>query len=75
MNADDIPLDPEASKIRLLFLNKIEDTMLGFVETVRHSKSIFELLTFTRLELDFEEIIHQARDFLATMNIKIPPVA
>jgi len=75
VNPDDIPLDPEASEIRLLFLNEIEDALPGFVQIVRHNKPIFELLTFARLGLDSEEIIYQARDFLVTMNVEIAPVA
>ena len=74
MSPDDIPLDPQAVEIRLLFLDEIEDAIPGFVETVRHSKPIFELLTFARLGLHSEEIIYQAREFLATMNIEIAPV-
>jgi hypothetical protein len=74
VDPDDIPLDPEASEIRLLFLNEIEEALPGFVKTVRHNKSIFELLSFTRLGLNSEETIYQARDFLATMNVEIAPV-
>ena len=75
VDPDDIPLDPEASELRLLFLKEIEDAIPGFVQTVRYNKSIFELLRFARLGLDSEEIIGQAHDFLATMNVEIAPVA
>lgn len=75
VSPDDIPLDPQAAEIRLLFLDEIEDAIPGFVQTVRHNKPIFELLTFARLGLHSEEIIYQARDFLARMNIEIASVA
>ena len=74
VDPDAIPLDPGAAEIRLLFLDEIEIAIPGFVQTVRHNKLIFELLTFARLGLCSEEIIQQARDFLATMNIEIAPV-
>jgi aminoglycoside phosphotransferase (APT) family kinase protein len=75
VSPDDIPLDPQAAQIRLLFLDEIEEAIPGFVQTVRHNKLIFELLTFARLGLHSEEVIYHARDFLATMNIEIAPVA
>jgi hypothetical protein len=75
VSPDDIPLDPQAAGIRLLFLNEIDNAIPGFVQTVRHNKPIFELLTFARLGLHSEEIIYQACNFLATMNIEITPVA
>jgi hypothetical protein len=75
VSPDDIPLDPQAAEIRLLFLDEIENAIPGFDQTVRHNKPIFELLTFARLGLHSEEIIYQARDFLATMNIEITPMA
>jgi hypothetical protein len=75
VSPDDIPLDPQAAGIRLLFLNEIEDAIPGFVQTVRHNKLIFEALTFARLGLHSEEIIYQARNFLMVMNVEIAPVA
>ena len=75
VSPDDIPLDPQAAEIKQLFLNEIEDAIPDFVQTVRHSKHIFELLTFARLGLHSEEIIYRARDFIARMNIEIAPVA
>ena len=74
VTSDDIPHDPQAAEIRQLFLNEIEGAIPGFLQTVRHNKPIFQLLTFARLGLHSEEIICQARDFLMTMNIKIAPV-
>ena len=75
VSPNDILLDPQAAEIRQLFLSEIEDAIPGFVETVRRSKPVFELLTFARRGLRSEEIIYQARDFLARMNIEIAQVA
>jgi hypothetical protein len=66
---DDILLDPQAAEIRLLSLDEIEGAILGFVQTVRHNKPIFELLTSAHVGLYSEEMIYQARDFLAAMDI------
>ena len=69
VSPDDIPLDPQAAEIKHLFLNEIEEAIPGFVQTVRHSEHIFELLTFARLGLHSEEIIYRARDFIARMDV------
>ena len=71
VSPDDIPLDPKAAEIRDLFITEIKDAIPGFVETVRDSRLVFELLTFARLGLHSEEIIYQACDFLTRTKVKI----
>lgn len=44
VSPDEIPLDPQAAEIRRLFIDEIEGAILGFVETVRHSKPISDSL-------------------------------
>ena len=58
VSPDDIPLDPWAMEIRQFFLTKAKDAIPGFIEPIRHSKPIFELLVFTRHGFHSEEIIH-----------------
>jgi hypothetical protein len=71
VSPDDITLNPQAAEIRQHFVNEIEGAIPGFVDTVRHSKLIFELLTFARLGLHSEEIIKEARGFLRRMDIEV----
>jgi Phosphotransferase enzyme family len=71
VSPDDIPLDPQPAEIRRPFIEEIEDAIPRFVDTVRGSKPIFELLTFARRGLYSVEVIDDARSFLKRMDIEV----
>jgi hypothetical protein len=55
-----IPLDPGAADIRQHFLHRIDDVSLGFVDIIRYTKPILDLLTFDRLGLYSVVVIKKA---------------
>lgn len=68
---DKIPEEPRAAELRDLFLREIGNVIPNFVDVVRGSKLLHELLIFARLGLHSCEIIEQADEFLKGMGVEV----
>jgi hypothetical protein len=68
---DKIPEEPRAAELRDLFLREIGNVIPNFVDVVRGSKLLHELLIFARLGLHSCEIIERADEFLKGMGVEV----
>ena len=68
---DNTPDDPCAAELRELFLSEIGKVIPDFIDVVRWSKLIHELLIFSRLWLHSSEIFDRANEFLKGMGVEV----
>jgi len=68
---DKIPDEPRAAELRDLFLREIGNVIPDFVDVVRGSKLLHNLLLFARRWLHSSEIIERADEFLKGMGVEV----
>lgn len=69
---DNIPDDPRAAELWELFLSKIKKVIPEFVDVVRRSKHIHELLSFAHIWMHSSEGFDCADKFLEGMGVEVP---